>query len=169
MPQSQFSSHPWRPGYPAERWVILAVQVSLDQGEVSDFNERRPRRKGFVVKEFAWKEDGMYVVVVTIDIKDGFRERFIDAMLEDARGSVRDEPGCVRFDVIQDEKNANRIYLYEVYADRSAFDHHLTTPHFLAWKNAVQDWFASPPTVGSGPSIFPSDTEWSGKRKGNAS
>lgn len=108
----------------------------------------------------------MHVLVVTIDIKEGFRDRFIDAMLEDARGSVRDEPGCIRFDVIQDEKNPNRIYLYEVYADRAAFDRHLTTPHFLIWKNAAQDWFASPPTVGSGPSIFPSDMEWNGKRTG---
>lgn len=43
----------------------------------------------------------MHVLVVTIDIKPEFTERFIAAMLDDARGSVRNEPGCVRFDVIQ--------------------------------------------------------------------
>ncbi len=102
----------------------------------------------------------MYVLVVTIDIKPGFKDPFVAAMLDDARGSVRDEPGCVRFDVVQDEKESNRIYLYEVYKDRAAFDYHLTTPHFLRWKEAVQDWFAAPAVVGAGPSIFPGDTDW---------
>jgi len=101
----------------------------------------------------------MYVLVVTIDIKPQFKDRFMAEMLDDARGSVRDEPGCLRFDVIQDEKEPNRIYLYEVYADRAAFDVHMTTPHFLKWKSAVQDWFAAPPVVGAGPSVFPADCD----------
>jgi (4S)-4-hydroxy-5-phosphonooxypentane-2,3-dione isomerase len=107
----------------------------------------------------------MYVLVVTIDIKPGYKDRFVAEMLDDARGSVRDEPGCVRFDVIQDEKEPNRIYLYEVYKDRAAFDYHMATPHFLKWKNAVQDWFAAPAVVGAGPSIFPSDADWDSDRK----
>lgn len=102
----------------------------------------------------------MYVLVVTIDIKAGFKDKFIAAMLDDARGSVGNEPGCVRFDVIQDEKVANRIYLHEVYKDRAAFDLHMTTPHFLTWNETVKDWLASPPVVGAGPSIFPADHDW---------
>jgi quinol monooxygenase YgiN len=103
----------------------------------------------------------MYVLVVTIDIKPGYRDKFVAEMLDDARGSVRNEPGCVRFDVIQDEKEPDRIYLYEVYKDRAAFDSHTTAPHFLKWKDAVQDWFAAPAVVGAGPSIFPADADWS--------
>jgi (4S)-4-hydroxy-5-phosphonooxypentane-2,3-dione isomerase len=102
----------------------------------------------------------MHILVVTIDIKPQFREQFLAAMLDDARGSVADEPGCVRFDVIQDEKDANRIYLYEVYQDRTAFEYHMTTPHFLKWRDATKDWFVSPPVVGSGPNIFPSNIAW---------
>ena len=56
----------------------------------------------------------MYVIVAPIQIKEGHKEEFIKAMLEDAQGSVRDEPGCLRFDVIQDGGDANRIWLYEV-------------------------------------------------------
>jgi quinol monooxygenase YgiN len=107
----------------------------------------------------------MYVLVVTIDIKPGYKDKFIAEMLEDARGSVRNEPDCVRFDVIQDEKEPNRIYLYEAYTDRAAFDYHMTTPHFLKWKDAAQDWFAAPAVVGAGQSIFPSDAEWNKNRK----
>lgn len=102
----------------------------------------------------------MYILVVTIDIKPEHREAFIEAMLEDARGSRENEPGCVRFDVIQDEANPNRIYLYEVYRDRAAFEAHLQTPHFLKWQATVKDWFASPPVVGRGTNLYPPDEAW---------
>jgi quinol monooxygenase YgiN len=102
----------------------------------------------------------MYVLVVTVDIKPGLKDRFIEAMLDDARGSVRKEPGCVRFDVVQDEERPDRIYLYEVYTDRAAFDAHTQTPHFLRWRDTVKEWFASPPVVGKGPNIFPDDSDW---------
>jgi quinol monooxygenase YgiN len=102
----------------------------------------------------------MYVLVVTIDIKAGFKERFVEAILEDARGSVTNEPGCVRFDVIQDEERPDRIYLYEVYTSKTAFDAHTQTPHFLRWRDTVKDWFASPPIVGKGPNVFPADSDW---------
>ena len=102
----------------------------------------------------------MYVVVVTIDVKPEFTERFIPAILQNAQGSVTREPGCLRFDVIRDEKNANRIYLYEVYWDRAAFDAHCTMPHYFAWRDTVKDWFAAPPVLGCGPNLFPTDSDW---------
>ncbi len=107
----------------------------------------------------------MYVVVVSIDIQPGFRERFVEALLDDARGSVTHEPGCLRFDVIQDERNPDRIYLYEVYRDKAAFDAHTRAPHFLTWRDTAKDWFASPPVVGRGSNIFPSDTDWDRPQK----
>lgn len=36
----------------------------------------------------------------------------------------------------------------------------MTTPHFVRWRDAVQDWFASPPVVGAGPNLFPADADW---------
>jgi quinol monooxygenase YgiN len=71
----------------------------------------------------------------------------------------------VRFDVIQDEGNPNRIYLYEVYKDTAALDAHTRAPHFLRWRNTQMDWFASPAVVGRGLSIFPSDADWNERWK----
>jgi hypothetical protein len=42
----------------------------------------------------------MYVIIAPIQIKQGYKEQFIESVTEDARSSVRDEPGCLRFDVI---------------------------------------------------------------------
>ena len=57
----------------------------------------------------------MLALLVTIKIKSAHREAFMDAMLGDARGSAYDEPGCLRFDVLQDAHDPHTIYLYEVY------------------------------------------------------
>ena len=40
------------------------------------------------------------------------------------------EPGCRRFDVLVPEGEQDRIFLYEIYDDRAAFDAHLKTAHF---------------------------------------
>ena len=102
----------------------------------------------------------MYVLVVTINIKPERKKEFIASMLDDARCSVSNEPGCLRFDVIQDEQDPNRIYLYEAYKDKAAFDAHGKAPHFIKWRDTVKDWWASPAVVGRGSNIFPTDADW---------
>ena len=45
----------------------------------------------------------------------------IDNTIEvDALGSEKDEPGCLRFNVLQDAKDQNVYYFYEVYKDEAA-------------------------------------------------
>ena len=103
----------------------------------------------------------MYIIHMPIQIKEGYAEKFIEAMLLNARGSVENEPDCLRFDVIRDEDDLNRIYLYEVYKDKAAFGHHLTTPHFKKWQESVKDWWAEPRlAVGKGTNVWPPDEEW---------
>jgi autoinducer 2-degrading protein len=104
----------------------------------------------------------MYVIIVQIQIKEGYKDAFIEAMLDDAKGSVKNEPGCLRFDVIQDGGDPNRIWLYEVYVDEAAFQVHMQTPHFIKWRDTVKDWFADRPKgAGAGSSvIWPPDDDW---------
>ena len=82
----------------------------------------------------------MYVIIAPIQVKEGFIDQFIEEIILDARGSVNDEPGCLRFDVIQDAEDPNRIWLYEVYVDEDAFQAHTETPHFARWRDATADW-----------------------------
>jgi (4S)-4-hydroxy-5-phosphonooxypentane-2,3-dione isomerase len=104
----------------------------------------------------------MYVIIAPIQIKPGFKDQFITAVTEDAQGSVRDEPGCLRFDVIQDANDVNRIWLYEVYKDEAAFQAHTQAPHFLKFRDTIQDWRAEGPQgAGRGASnIWPPDSQW---------
>jgi quinol monooxygenase YgiN len=57
--------------------------------------------------------------------------QFMPLMLDNAEKSRALEPGCDRFDVLAPAKGGNRVFLYEIYRDRAAFDAHLKTPHFL--------------------------------------
>ncbi len=42
----------------------------------------------------------MYIVIAPIQVKQGFKEQFVEEIIADAKGSVTNEPGCLRFDVV---------------------------------------------------------------------
>lgn len=74
----------------------------------------------------------MYVLLLRTQLKPGSFEAFMDAMQVNAAASVRDEPGCLTFDVMRDRSDADLVWLYEVYVDEAAFEAHTQTAHFLA-------------------------------------
>lgn len=76
---------------------------------------------------------GGYVVTVDFRLKPGESERFRKLIVENARASVRDEPGCRQFDVVVPEGTTDRVFLYEIYDDAAAFEAHKRTPHFAAF------------------------------------
>ena len=102
----------------------------------------------------------MYILIVNLEIKPEHRNAFIEAMLDDAKGSVEHEPGCLRFDVLQNQEDPNKICLYEVYRDKAAFEAHLEAPHYLRWRDTVKEWHAKAPEVMRCTNIFPADSAW---------
>ena len=102
----------------------------------------------------------MYIIVAAIQIKEGFKERYVNGIIENASSAVKDEPGCLRFDVIQD---ANKIWVYEVYNDEAAFQAHTQAPHFIKFRDASADWREQGGLQGAGrgaSNIWPPDNEW---------
>lgn len=85
----------------------------------------------------------MYVVAVTFRLHPVQAEAFLRAVRENARVSLEQEPGCHRFDVATGEDGPETVFLYELYADRAAFDAHLQSTHFKAFDAEVADWIAS--------------------------
>jgi quinol monooxygenase YgiN len=81
----------------------------------------------------------MYVVTVEFEAKPEHREAFRAAMIANAKTSREAEPGCFQFDVCVDP-TSGAIFLYEIYADRAAFDAHLASAHFKVFDSAVHDW-----------------------------
>ena len=103
----------------------------------------------------------MIALIVTIEIKPEHREAFMESMLDDARGSNNDEPGCLRFDVLQENEDPNKIHLYEVYKDQVALDAHRQAPHYTKWRETVKDWFAAEIVRKLASPVFPPEADWS--------
>ncbi len=84
-----------------------------------------------------------FSIVVRFDLREGARDRFLQLVRANAAASVRDEPGCRRFDVLLPrDGDPSCVALYEIYDDRAAFEAHMRTPHFLAFRDAVRDLVA---------------------------
>ncbi len=79
----------------------------------------------------------MYVVTVEFTIDPAQWEQFLPLMLENARRSRADEPGCRQFDVCVDSARFGVVFLYELYDDRAAFDAHLSSAHFASFNAAT--------------------------------
>lgn len=76
----------------------------------------------------------MLAIWVKVKIKPAMRDKFLKAIEADALGSEQDEPGCLRFDVLQDERDENVYYFYEVYKHQAALEAHRKTPHYAIWR-----------------------------------
>ncbi len=71
-----------------------------------------------------------FVVWVDFRLNPGARSAFRELVDENAKASVKSEPGCLRFDVLEPEGDVDRVLLYEVYADKAAFQNHTHTAHY---------------------------------------
>src|ERR1700740_3857778 len=79
----------------------------------------------------------MLAIWVKVRVKPDARERFLKGIEVDALGSERDEPGCMRFNVLQDAQDQNVYYFYEVYRDQPALEAHRAAPHYAVWRAAA--------------------------------
>lgn len=72
----------------------------------------------------------MLAVLVDFVTTPSAAGEFLALVSENAATSRSTEPGCRQFDVCVDPADATRIFLYELYDDRDAFNHHCQTAHF---------------------------------------
>ncbi len=77
-------------------------------------------------------------------------------------GASIQEPGVVRFDVIQDASDATQVVLVEVYRDAEAAAAHKATAHYATWRDAVADMMAQPRASTTFTALFPAEVAgWS--------
>jgi (4S)-4-hydroxy-5-phosphonooxypentane-2,3-dione isomerase len=80
----------------------------------------------------------MFSLMVQMEVRPGRRDEFLAGMSANAEASVRDEPGCLRFDVCSVDSDENRFILYELYTDADAFAAHKAAPHFAQWRTVAE-------------------------------
>jgi autoinducer 2-degrading protein len=79
------------------------------------------------------------VNVVTFTVPPAGMARFLRISEDNSRTSVKEEPGCLGFDVLRPEGEPDKVMLIETYRDEAAYKAHRVTPHFLAFVKGAQE------------------------------
>lgn len=85
----------------------------------------------------------MNVTLVHVRVKPERVDAFVEASAANHRASV-EEPGNLRFDVLQSPEDPCRFLLYEAYVGPDDAAAHKKTDHYLAWRETVADMMAEP-------------------------
>lgn len=102
----------------------------------------------------------MYIIVANFLVRPEHREGFMQTCLADAASSVKNEPGCKRFEVYTGHEEPNRIVLFEVYDDEAAFQAHMKTPHFATFAAETRGKSAEGPQVLRLANVSPAGAFW---------
>ena len=73
---------------------------------------------------------------IDYDIVPGQVDNFLAALKENGAASVK-EPGCREFDIAVSQKDANHVFILEVYNNAAAAEAHTATEHFKKYKAAT--------------------------------
>lgn len=83
-----------------------------------------------------------FAIAVIFTIKPEHVDDFRKRVSQQARDSVSKEEGCIQFDVLADESDPNKIFLYETYVDADALVTHRSTEHFADFTATITPWVA---------------------------
>src|SRR3954452_15019790 len=101
----------------------------------------------------------MLIVHVHAHVKPEAVAEFKQATIENARASVQ-EPGIARFDVLEQQDDATRFVLIEVYRTTDAAAAHKETAHYAKWRDTVASMMAEPRQSVKYNTVFPDARDW---------
>lgn len=73
-------------------------------------------------------------IVVEIDMTAGQEDAFRKRVQLHRDTVLANEPGCRAFEVMIPREHPEKVFLYEVYDDAAALDHHLSSPHMRLYR-----------------------------------
>ena len=69
------------------------------------------------------------VLLVELTINAGQKDAFLARAREHRTKVLSQEPDCKGFELLVPTTGGDTVFLYEVYADQAAIDHHMETPY----------------------------------------
>lgn len=81
----------------------------------------------------------MITVLARFEMQKGKEMQATEAVTKMAAAVKANEPGCVMYSVTRGQVNAQEIYVFESYADQSAFDAHRKTDHMRELQAAFDE------------------------------
>lgn len=79
-----------------------------------------------------------FVRIARIVVDSAQLDAYNAALKWHAEVAVREEPGVLMLYAVSEKKQPDHITVFEIYADRMAYESHIKTPHFLKYKTTVE-------------------------------
>ena len=81
--------------------------------------------------------DSMLVRISEIEVYPEYLDEYMSFALNVGAVSVRNEPGVIAIYPMIQQRDSCQVRILEIYADREAYKHHLTTEHFQTYKQGT--------------------------------
>ncbi|MBK9617489.1 MAG: antibiotic biosynthesis monooxygenase [Uliginosibacterium sp.] len=81
--------------------------------------------------------------IANIVVEAQHLESYRAALTEEIEASVKLEPGVLALYAVSASEDPTRFTILEIYADQTAYEAHLKTPHFLKYKSITQGMIKS--------------------------
>ncbi len=91
----------------------------------------------FSEKAMAQQKEQM-VRLAKIQVDPSQLDKYNAALKEQMTTAVKLEPGVLTYYAVADKTHAAHITILEIYADTTAYQSHILTPHFKKYKETVQ-------------------------------
>ena len=76
----------------------------------------------------------MMIRISEIEIDSSYLQEYKNILQTEAKASVQKESGVVAIVPMYQKENPTQIRILEIYSDKSAYENHIKSPHFLKYK-----------------------------------
>ena len=77
--------------------------------------------------------------IAKITVDPAQLDKYQAALKEQMTTAMAVEPGVLSYYAVSDKKDATHITIFEIYADSTAYQAHIQTPHFKKYKETVKN------------------------------
>jgi quinol monooxygenase YgiN len=77
--------------------------------------------------------------IAEIKVNPSDLEQYLSILKEESEASMQLEPGVIAIFPMYEMERPNEIRILEIYANKSAYESHLLTPHFLKYKTTTRE------------------------------
>ena len=101
----------------------------------------------------------MEITLIESHIKPELRNQFIEFITAHAK-SCLEEPGVLNFDVLEDTRDPNVFFYYEVYRDEAARQAHQESPQLARYRERIAEFRAEGGVNHRLRNLYPDNEGW---------
>jgi quinol monooxygenase YgiN len=79
----------------------------------------------------------MMIRISEIEIDSIYLQEYIKILQTESKASVQKEPGVIAIFPMYQKSSPTQVRILEIYADHTAYEDHLKSPHFLEYKSGT--------------------------------